>query len=166
MSLYVSKVYANVNDSMPKSYWDYGKYIQPIFLLLPTTNITHVSLENFVIQFNSQENYEIVRKIGHGKYSEVFEGVDLANDRYIVIKVLKPVKSKKINREIKILENLRNGPNVINLYDVVKDDMSKTTSLIFERVLNVDFRSLYPTFTNLDIKYYMYQLLKVYSVHL
>jgi len=87
--------------------------------------------------------------------------VDLPNDRYIVIKVLKPVKSKKINREIKILENLRNGPNVINLYDVVKDDMSKTTSLIFERVLNVDFRSLYPTFTNLDIKYYMYQLLKV-----
>lgn len=87
--------------------------------------------------------------------------MDLPNDRYIVIKVLKPVKSKKINREIKILENLRNGPNVINLYDVVKDDMSKTTSLIFERVLNVDFRSLYPTFTNLDIKYYMYQLLKV-----
>ena len=32
-----------------------------------------------------------------------------------------PVKKKKIKREIKILENLRGGPNIINLLDVVKD---------------------------------------------
>ena len=32
-----------------------------------------------------------------------------------------PVKKKKIKREIKILENLRGGPNIINLVDVVKD---------------------------------------------
>jgi len=34
---------------------------------------------------------------------------------------LQPVKKKKIKREIKILENLRGGPNIINLLDVVKD---------------------------------------------
>lgn len=32
-----------------------------------------------------------------------------------------PVKKKKIKREIKILENLRGGPNIINLLDIVKD---------------------------------------------
>ena len=32
-----------------------------------------------------------------------------------------PVKKKKIKREIKILENLKGGPNVIALLDVVKD---------------------------------------------
>ena len=32
-----------------------------------------------------------------------------------------PVKKKKIKREIKILENLRGGPNIITLLDVVKD---------------------------------------------
>ena len=32
-----------------------------------------------------------------------------------------PVKKKKIKREIKILENLRGGPNIIALLDVVKD---------------------------------------------
>ena len=32
-----------------------------------------------------------------------------------------PVKKKKIKREIKILENLRGGPNIIALMDVVKD---------------------------------------------
>ena len=34
---------------------------------------------------------------------------------------VQPVKKKKIKREIKILENLRGGPNVITLLDVVKD---------------------------------------------
>ena len=33
----------------------------------------------------------------------------------------KPVKKKKIKREIKILENLRGGPNIIALQAVVKD---------------------------------------------
>ena len=31
------------------------------------------------------------------------------------------MKKKKIKREIKILENLRGGPNIIALLDVVKD---------------------------------------------
>lgn len=35
--------------------------------------------------------------------------------------VLQPVKKKKIKREIKILENLRNGINIINLLAIVKD---------------------------------------------
>lgn len=39
----------------------------------------------------------------------------------MVIKILKPVKKKKIKREIKILQNLAGGINVIELLDVVKD---------------------------------------------
>lgn len=34
---------------------------------------------------------------------------------------VQPVKKKKIKREIKILDNLRGGPNIISLLDVVKD---------------------------------------------
>ena len=37
-----------------------------------------------------------------------------------VIKILKPVKNKKIKREIKILQNLKGGTNIISLLDVVK----------------------------------------------
>lgn len=40
--------------------------------------------------------------------------------------VLKPVKKKKIKREIKILENLRGGVNIINLVAVVKDPVVYT----------------------------------------
>jgi casein kinase II subunit alpha len=70
---------------------------------------------------SAQDNYEIVRKVGRGKYSEVFEGVDITNDEKCVIKILKPVKKKKIKREIKILQNLAGGTNVIQLLDVVRD---------------------------------------------
>ena len=37
------------------------------------------------------------------------------------VSIFQPVKKKKIKREIKILENLRGGPNIIALLDVVKD---------------------------------------------
>jgi serine/threonine protein kinase len=40
--------------------------------------------------FSSQENYEIIKKIGRGKYSEVYEGINTANNERIVIKILKP----------------------------------------------------------------------------
>ncbi len=62
-----------------------------------------------------------VRVLGRGKYSEVFEGINVVNYQKCVIKVLKPVKKKKIKREIKILQNLAGGPNVVALLDVVRD---------------------------------------------
>jgi len=37
------------------------------------------------------------------------------------VKCFQPVKKSKIKREIKILENLRGGTNIINLLAVVKD---------------------------------------------
>lgn len=99
--------------------------------------------------------------IGRGKYSEVFEGINIINYQKCVIKVLKPVKKKKIKREIKILQNLSGGPNVVALLDVVRDTNSKTPSLIFEYVNNTDFRSLYPRFVDYDVRYYIFELLKV-----
>ena len=38
---------------------------------------------------------------------------------------------------------------------------SKTPSLIFEYVNNTDFRSLYPKFVDYDVRYYIFELLKV-----
>ena len=72
-----------------------------------------------------------------------------------------PVKKKKIKREIKILENLKGGTNIITLQAVVKDPMSRTPALVFEHVNNTDFKQLYQTLTDYDIRYYLYELLKV-----
>lgn len=67
----------------------------------------------------------------------------------------------QIKREIKILQNLCGGPNVIKLLDVVRDSQSQTPSLVFEHVNNTDFKVLYPTLVDYDIRYYIFELLKV-----
>ena len=128
-----------MNEHRPSTYWDYDK---------------------FVINWGSVDKYEVVKKIGRGKYSEVFDGYNTETNQRCVVKILKPVKKKKIKREIKILQNLCGGPNIIKLLDVCKDPESKTPSLIFEHIDNQDFKILYPTLTDLDIRYYVYELLK------
>lgn len=81
----------------------------------------------------------------------------------MIIKVLKPVKKKKIKREIKILQCLTGGPNVVQLLDVVRDSTSKTPSLITEAVSNTDWRTLYPRLTDLEVRFYVFELLKVHT---
>jgi casein kinase II subunit alpha len=136
----VARVYANVNKMKPRESWDY---------------------EAYTLQWGSSaDNYEIVRKIGRGKYSEVFEGINTLTNEKIVIKILKPVKKKKIKREIKILQNLNGGINIVGLHDIIRDPQTKTPALIFEHVNNVDFKVLYPTLTDYDVRYYIMELLK------
>jgi casein kinase II subunit alpha len=91
----------------------------------------------------------------------VFEGINVVTEEKCIIKVLKPVKKKKIKREIKILQNLAGGPNIVALLDVVRDPASKIPSLITEYVHNVEFKQLYPRFTDMDVRFYMLELLKV-----
>ncbi|AET39422.1 casein kinase 2 catalytic subunit CKA1 Ecym_4364 [Eremothecium cymbalariae DBVPG len=175
-----ARVYTRALAPLGEEYWDY---------------------ENTTIDWRSNNSqYEIEMKVGRGKYSEVFQGVQLSTKNKVVIKMLKPVKKKKIKREIKVLTNLSNETNpptaqeafskdeyysnedsevrkfnrysevymlphnghenIIHLLDVIKDSVSKTPALVFEYVDNVDFRILYPTFTDMDIRYYMFELLK------
>lgn len=139
-----ARLYTDVNSQLPKDYWDY---------------------ENASFSWGNQDHYEIVRRLGRGKYSEVFEGVNInANDPIksskCVIKVLKPVRKIKIRREIKILQNIAGGDNVIKLLDIVKDRESRTPSLVFEYVNNTDFKTLYPRLMDHDVRYYIYELLK------
>lgn len=135
------RLYADVNSKQPQEYWDY---------------------ENVPVQWNLPNDFEVIRKIGRGKYSEVFDAVCIRDgeEHPCVVKILKPVKKKKIRREIKILENLRGGPNIIELIDVVKDPQSRTPSLITEKVQNTDFKTLYPKLTSYDIRFYIYQILR------
>ncbi|XP_061641448.1 casein kinase II subunit alpha isoform X2 [Phyllopteryx taeniolatus] len=134
-----ARVYNEVNTHRPREYWDY---------------------ESHVVEWGNQDDFQLVRKLGRGKYSEVFEAINITNNEKIVVKILKPVKKKKIKREIKILENLRGGPNIISLIDIVKDPVSRTPALVFEHVNNTDFKQLYQTLTDYDIRFYMYEILK------
>lgn len=150
----ISKVYPNVNAEFGRSWWDYDN----LQVSWGSQGMLIASVQAFANEF--LDNYEILKKVGRGKYSEVFQGINESNGSKCVIKVLKPVKKKKIKREIKILQNLAGGPNVISLLDVVRDPQSKTPSIIFEYVNNTDFKSLYPKFHDSDVRYYIHELLK------
>ena len=63
-----SRVYADANAHKPREYWDY---------------------ESHIVEWGNQDDYQIVRKLGRGKYSEVFEGINTVNNEKIVIKILK-----------------------------------------------------------------------------
>ncbi|KAG6378172.1 kinase-like protein [Boletus reticuloceps] len=135
----MARSYADVNASLGHSWYDY---------------------ENFNIEWSSPERYELIERIGGGRYSEVFKGLDMVNSETCVIKVLKPVAPKKIKREVKVLRNLTGGANIIALRDVVQDPSARYHSLVMEYVESVDWKSLFPVLNELDIKYYVFQLLK------
>lgn len=50
--------------------------------------------------YSNQDDYQLVRKLGRGKYSEVFEAINITNNEKVVVKILKV----SIRREIIISE--------------------------------------------------------------
>uniref|UniRef100_A0A8C6NJH7 non-specific serine/threonine protein kinase n=1 Tax=Nothobranchius furzeri TaxID=105023 RepID=A0A8C6NJH7_NOTFU len=100
-----SRVYPDVNTQRPREYWDY---------------------ESHVVEWGNQDDYQLVRKLGRGKYSEVFEAINITNNEKVVVKILK----------------------------------SRTPALVFEHVNNTDFKQLYQTLSDFDIRFYMYEILK------
>lgn len=45
----------------------------------------------FFYFFRQQDDYQLVRKLGRGKYSEVFEAIDVTNSEKCVVKILKVI---------------------------------------------------------------------------
>lgn len=63
-----ARIYADVNSMKPREYWDY---------------------ESYVVDWSLQDDYQLVRKLGRGKYSEVFEAINITNNEKCVVKILK-----------------------------------------------------------------------------
>jgi len=138
-----SRVYSDIIPTRPSSYWDY---------------------EQFKPEWGSAAPYQCCESIGKGKYSEVFRGINKYNNQPCVIKILKPVKKIKIQREISILQNLSGGKNVVQLLDLVREPVTNTYCLILEWCENQDFHTLYPSLKIDDVAYYLYKVLQALDV--
>lgn len=112
--------------------------------------------------YSIQEDYEITDKIGRGKYADVYSGVNMLTGEEVAIKVFKPIKKNKVRREVKILKLLKDGPNIMQLHDVVRDPATKTPAIVTEYVDqgDLDLKKRFKSFTQEDIQYYMLQALK------
>lgn len=81
-------MYADVVSNMPEGYANYD-----------TLNISwQLVFSVFCNVYRSPERYQIIRKVGRGKYSEVFKAIDMKTGEPVSIKYLKPVRKKKIRR--------------------------------------------------------------------
>ena len=57
----------------------YPLWLHIIFVVVVVVSVPH----------SNQDNYQIVQKLGRGKYSEVFEAINISNNTKCVIKILK-----------------------------------------------------------------------------
>ncbi|RSM01596.1 hypothetical protein CEP52_008507 [Fusarium oligoseptatum] len=99
------------------------------------------------------------RRIGKGRHAIVFECLD-SNKRKFAMKLFKEGSQGKVEKEIEALKHLRGGPNIIEFIDAVQGDRDANIGVVLEFVDNIDFRTLYPRFTTMDIRYYIHELLK------
>ena len=117
------------------------------------------------IPWGTCEGYTIAKKIGRGKYSDVFLGWNLRdpqNHSQIVIKSLKSVRVEKLYREYKVLNAVKAGPNIVQLREFVRESEFTRPSYVFEYmprgkmlVYRIEDKSL----TDFDVRLYMYKIL-------
>ena len=117
-------------------------------------------VENYKLPSNPPDPYEIVDWIGSGKYSDVFTAYRMSDGELVAIKVLKPVRPQKYAREAKILACLKEGPNIVKLYDVVQNPRTGQYSFVFEHIEEADYQSLFSSMTSNECCFYLYQLMR------
>lgn len=83
----VARVYRDINVIRPVSYWDYTS------LQIPWGYSYH-----YLLMLSSTANYIVIEKVGRGKYSDCYRGICTSNGRECCIKVIKPIKMRKIQR--------------------------------------------------------------------
>lgn len=144
----ISRIYANVNEEIKNSNF----------------------VNDFKFTLGNIKNYQIICPIGAGKYSNVFYGKIKKSDgnkindnknksRKCAIKILKFITYQRIKREICIISYLQGIPNIVKLYDIVRDMRSKTYSIITEYDEPTYAPNFYPTLTIDEIRYLMFNLL-------
>ena len=131
---------------------------------------SHSDYTTFNPHYNTPDHYQLLTRLGRGKYSEVFlalhtpphtTSTTTATPRKVVIKVLKPVRKMKIKREIHVLKEMSGCNGCVQLLDVVRDPVSKYVSLVFEYVESMEWKHRFQSLSEMECSYILYQLLTI-----
>ncbi|OHT05908.1 CMGC family protein kinase [Tritrichomonas foetus] len=115
--------------------------------------------ENYEIEYDDIERFELITPIGSGKYSVVFLG-RYDGENSCAVKTLRNVPFVKIQREVCIHRQVASLPNVISLVGVVKDPLTSTISLITKYQKSENPRVLFSRMDIDDIRVLMFKLLR------
>ena len=118
-----SRAYPHGCSSQPPSYYDYEN------MSFPPEHLRADLIRN-------ADEFGLTRRLGAGKFSDVFEAVDLSKESgnavdqevdprtLVVIKCLKPVSDRKVRRELLVLTHASSLPNLARLRGVVVPDVT------------------------------------------
>ena len=115
---------------------------------------------NYNFEIGDINNYIVDAKIGRGRYSDVYEGLQKITNEKVVLKILKPITKVKIKREICILKTLRKCPNIVQIIDVINEKDSEIFCIICKSISGTELKNCYMGITPEDLKYYMYKILE------
>ena len=115
------------------------------------------------INLGDMSKYEVNAKIGRGRYSEVYSGIEKYTNEKVVIKILKPINKNKIKREAVILQYLNKCPNSVHLLDITKGESIDIYCLIYNNISGHDLKLIYKNITPEDMKLYIYKILQCLS---
>mmetsp|Transcript_8325 Transcript_8325/g.11816 ORF Transcript_8325/g.11816 Transcript_8325/m.11816 type:complete len:480 (-) Transcript_8325:133-1572(-) len=121
----ISRAYPKGCSHEPPEFYDYDQ------LEFPPPNLTA----------RSHDDFALLRRLGAGKFSDVFEAIEVGNDdldkistsqddidpsSLCVIKCLKPVSERKIKRELLVLSHASKLPNLARLRAVVVPSLNSS----------------------------------------
>jgi casein kinase II subunit alpha len=131
----ISRVYTNTNLDLGPSHW-----------LFRGWNPT----------FGDISRYKITDWIGEGRYSDVFLAIRDDSD-LCAIKLLKPVNTDRVRRELKILIEVQGQASILRLLDIVIDGRHGIPAMVTEAVENNrPWRALFASMSLDDARYYIH----------
>lgn len=115
-------------------------------------------LSKKIVGSGNPDDYELIKRIGSGRYGEVFKAINVTNNKTVAIKVLKPIRSDKVIREVTVLKCLIGGHYIIPLKDIIINN--GIPSLVFPFISDQTLRSLASDLNEYEIPFYLFKLLK------
>lgn len=121
--------------------------------------MSRLNPEKLQIESGDENNYEYRKKIGEGAFSEVFKGKRKNDNATVVLKKLKNPRPKSVNREIMVLNHLKNSSkHIVNMIDAVRNFDNKSALLVYDYVAAKSFMKIAWDLDLKGVKYYLYQL--------
>lgn len=117
--------------------------------------------ENYKITFGDTDDYELAAKIGQGKFSEVFSGYNVLTKQRVAMKLLRDYKIDKINREVLILEKLKDIKGVNHIIEVCKEKGTQKVMLVSTFVEGPMMTQIHTQLQERQIQKYVYQILSI-----
>mmetsp|Transcript_20349 Transcript_20349/g.49874 ORF Transcript_20349/g.49874 Transcript_20349/m.49874 type:complete len:474 (-) Transcript_20349:43-1464(-) len=119
---------------------------------------------NVTLKFGDPSKYEMASFLGGGTYGDAYVARHIGYEApLLVAKVMEPVKSYRIRRELSIIKAVRNAPHTAKFIEAVEggEGDRHVGAFIFEYInYTAHYKQNYYLFDDADVKTYMRHLLE------